>query len=103
MKESIELVHTSEYAHFLEAYLGPFQQILQQVPVANQDSPGHKLRNMVLEILNRYPHSLLGVVLPCPVRTAHVSNRFVCKRHRLLTVGIAEDQALFTQSEKSHV
>ena len=61
-------MHTSEYAHFLEAYLGPFQHILQQVPVANQDSPGHKLRNMVLEILNRYTHSLSGVKPPCPVQ-----------------------------------
>ena len=101
MKESIELVHTSEYAHFLEAYLGPFQHILQQVPVANQDSPGHKLRNMVLEILNRYTHSLLGVVVPpCPVQTAHVSRRFICKAHRLLYVGTVEEQALFNQSQE---
>lgn len=46
-------MHTSEYAKFLEAFLGPLQSILATVPPATQDSPQHKLRHTVLEILNR--------------------------------------------------
>lgn len=53
VKESIELVHTSEYARFLEAYLEPFKQVLRSTPVAKVDCNEHKLRNTILEVLNK--------------------------------------------------
>ena len=53
VRESIELVHTSDYANFLQAYFQPFEQLLRSVPPSFHDCPEHKLRNLILEIFNR--------------------------------------------------
>jgi transformation/transcription domain-associated protein len=58
VRDSIEIVHTSEYLNFLKSYFRVFYQLLTQVTKAqNTDSVEHKLRNVVIEILNRLPHS----------------------------------------------
>lgn len=53
VRESIELVHTAEYANFLRVFFPPFVQLLQTLPPSLADNPQHKLRNMLLEVLNR--------------------------------------------------
>lgn len=53
IRESIELVHTQEYAKFLRHFMAPFLNLLQTVPPSFKDNAEHKLRNVVLEILNR--------------------------------------------------
>jgi hypothetical protein len=54
IRESIELVHTGEYAGFLSNFLDPFLRLLQTVPPSFMDNTEHKLRNTVLDILNRW-------------------------------------------------
>ncbi len=53
IRESIELVHTQEYGIFLRHFMVPFLSLLQTVPPSFKDNTEHKLRNVVLEILNR--------------------------------------------------
>ena len=53
VRESIELVHTAEYANFLRVFFPPFLQLLRDLPPSFSDNVDHKLRNMLLEILNR--------------------------------------------------
>lgn len=53
IRESIELVHTQEYGNFLRHFMAPFLNLLQTVPPSFTDNPQHKLRSVVLEILNR--------------------------------------------------
>ncbi|BDA47386.1 probable transcription-associated protein 1 [Coccomyxa sp. Obi] len=57
IRESIELVHTQEYGIFLRHFMVPFLNLLQTVPPSFKDNTEHKLRNVVLEILNRLPHN----------------------------------------------
>ncbi len=54
IRESIELVHTQEYGKFLRHFMAPFLNLLQTVPPSYKDNAEHKLRNVVLEILNRH-------------------------------------------------
>lgn len=58
VRDSIEIVHTSEYLNFLKSYFRVFSTLLTQItkPQAT-DNVEHKLRNVVIEILNRLPHS----------------------------------------------
>lgn len=58
VRDSIEIVHTSEYLNFLKSYFRVFSALLTQItkPQAT-DNVEHKLRNVVIEILNRLPHS----------------------------------------------
>lgn len=58
IRESIELVHTGEYANFLSSFLEPFLKLLRLVPPSFTDNAEHKLRNTVLDTLNRWD--------PCP-------------------------------------
>ena len=53
VRESIELVHTAEYANFLRVFFPPFVQLLRDLPPSFSDNADHKLRNVLLEILNR--------------------------------------------------
>lgn len=58
VRDSIEIVHTSEYLNFLKSYFSVFSQLLTQSTKPQvTDTYEHKLRNVVIEILNRLPHS----------------------------------------------
>ena len=57
IRDSIEIVHTSEYANFLKAFFPVFNKILQHGSAKFEDCPEQKLRNVLLEILNRLPHN----------------------------------------------
>ena len=57
IRDSIEIVHTSEYSNFLAAFFPVFSKILQQGRAHFQDCAEQKLRNVLLEILNRLPHN----------------------------------------------
>jgi len=58
VRDSIEIVHTSEYLNFLKSYFRVFSTLLTQITKPQTtDNVEHKLRNVVIEILNRLPHS----------------------------------------------
>lgn len=58
VRDSLEIAHTSEYLNFLKCYFRAFSVILTQITTPQMtDNVEHKLRNVVVEILNRLPHS----------------------------------------------
>ncbi|XP_061345669.1 uncharacterized protein LOC133291419 isoform X4 [Gastrolobium bilobum] len=58
VRDSLEIAHTAEYLNFLKCYFRAFSAILLQITKPQfEDNPEHKLRNIVVEILNRLPHS----------------------------------------------
>ncbi|GAV88596.1 PI3_PI4_kinase domain-containing protein/FAT domain-containing protein [Cephalotus follicularis] len=58
VRDSLEIAHTAEYLNFLKCYFRAFSVILVQITKPQfTDNPEHKLRNIVVEILNRLPHS----------------------------------------------
>lgn len=58
VRDSLEITHTGEYLNFLKCYFRPFSGILYQITKPQfTDNPEHKLRNIIIEILNRLPHS----------------------------------------------
>ncbi|KAM7263761.1 hypothetical protein ACFE04_001444 [Oxalis oulophora] len=58
VRDSLEIAHTAEYLNFLKCYFRAFSVILIQITKPQfVDNPEHKLRNIVVEILNRLPHS----------------------------------------------
>lgn len=58
VRDSLEIAHTAEYLNFLKCYFRAFSAILLQITKPQfVDNPEHKLRNIVVEILNRLPHS----------------------------------------------
>ncbi|XP_048334555.2 uncharacterized protein LOC107424364 isoform X2 [Ziziphus jujuba] len=58
VRDSLEIAHTAEYLNFLKCYFRAFSMILLQITKPQfTDNPEHKLRNIVVEILNRLPHS----------------------------------------------
>ncbi|XP_077231461.1 uncharacterized protein LOC143864410 isoform X2 [Tasmannia lanceolata] len=58
VRDSLEIAHTSEYLNFLKCYFRAFQIILTQITKPQlSDNQEHKLRNIIVEILNRLPHS----------------------------------------------
>ena len=60
VRDSIEIVHTSEYANFLMAFFPKFQSILSPATGGAPQftaCPEQTLRNVLLEILNRLPHN----------------------------------------------
>lgn len=58
VRDSLEIAHTAEYLNFLKCYFRAFSAILQHITKPQfVDNPEHKLRNIVVEILNRLPHS----------------------------------------------
>lgn len=58
VRDNLEIAHTAEYLNFLKCYFRAFSVILHQITKPQfSDSPEHKLRNIVIEILNRLPHS----------------------------------------------
>ncbi|KAI4325437.1 hypothetical protein MLD38_030838 [Melastoma candidum] len=58
VRDSLEIAHTAEYLNFLKCYFKAFSLILlQRTKPQFVDNPEHKLRNIIVEILNRLPHS----------------------------------------------
>lgn len=58
VRDSLEIAHTAEYLNFLRCYFRAFSVILVQITKPQfTDNPEHKLRNIIVEILNRLPHS----------------------------------------------
>ncbi|OAY67209.1 Transformation/transcription domain-associated protein, partial [Ananas comosus] len=58
VRDNLEIAHTSEYLNFLKCYFRAFSAILEQLTTPQwAESAEHKLRNVVVEILNRLPHS----------------------------------------------
>ncbi|XP_059293060.1 uncharacterized protein LOC132046449 isoform X1 [Lycium ferocissimum] len=58
VRDSLEITHTGEYLNFLKCYFRSFSGVLYQITKPQfVDNPEHKLRNIVVEILNRLPHS----------------------------------------------
>ncbi|GFR40174.1 hypothetical protein Agub_g731, partial [Astrephomene gubernaculifera] len=57
LKENIEIVLTGEYSSFLSTFFRPFCDILRTVPPQFADTPEHKLRNNVVDILTRLPQN----------------------------------------------
>lgn len=58
VRDSLEIAHTSEYHNFLCGYFRAFSMILTQMTTPQaSDNAEHRLRNVVVEILNRLPHS----------------------------------------------
>ncbi|KAL8472429.1 hypothetical protein ACS0TY_029584 [Phlomoides rotata] len=58
VRDSLEICHTGEYLNFLKCYFRAFSAILHHITKPQfTDNPEHKLRNIVIEILNRLPHS----------------------------------------------
>lgn len=58
VRDSLEIAHTAEYLNFLKCYFRAFSAILLQITKPQfTENPEHKLRNVVVETLNRLPHS----------------------------------------------
>ncbi|KAG6397579.1 hypothetical protein SASPL_143748 [Salvia splendens] len=58
VRDSLEICHTGEYLNFLKCYFRAFSTILHQTTKPQfVDNQEHKLRNIIIEILNRLPHS----------------------------------------------
>ncbi|XP_010444949.1 PREDICTED: transformation/transcription domain-associated protein-like [Camelina sativa] len=58
VRDSLEITHTAEYLNFLKCYFRASSVILFQITKPQfTDNLEHKLRNIVVEILNRLPHS----------------------------------------------
>lgn len=58
VRDSLEIAHTSEYLNFLKCYFQAFKLILTDITKPQfTENTEHKLRNVVVEILNRLPHS----------------------------------------------
>ncbi|KAK4773935.1 hypothetical protein SAY87_028954 [Trapa incisa] len=58
VRDSLEIAHTAEYLNFLKCYFRAFSAILLQITKPQFiDNIEHKLRNVIVEILNRLPHS----------------------------------------------
>ena len=57
LRDGLEIVFTGEYANYLQAFFKPFCEILRTIPPQLSDSPEHKLRNTVLDILSRLPQN----------------------------------------------
>ncbi|XP_048601036.1 transformation/transcription domain-associated protein [Brassica napus] len=58
VRDSLEITHTADYSSFLKCYFKASSLILLKITKPQfVDNLDHKLRNVVLEILNRIPHS----------------------------------------------
>ncbi|KAK9813301.1 hypothetical protein WJX72_012102 [[Myrmecia] bisecta] len=55
IRDGMEIVHSADYLLFLKAFFGVFCQLLQNSQPQQSDNMEHRLRNLVLEILNRLP------------------------------------------------
>ncbi|KAL9690490.1 hypothetical protein QQ045_010889 [Rhodiola kirilowii] len=58
VRDSLEIAHTAEYLNFLKCYFRAFSVLVLQITRPQlTDNPEHKLRNIIVEVLNRLPHS----------------------------------------------
>ena len=78
IRDGIEIVHSSEYINFLKHFFPAFAELLNSTPLASEDGPAHRLRNVVLEVLSRMPQNEVRHVRPATCAMTH--NLFVCRR-----------------------
>jgi transformation/transcription domain-associated protein len=64
IRDGIEIVHSSEYINFLKHFFPAFAELLSNTPLASEDGPAHRLRNVVLEVLSRMPQNEVRLVRP---------------------------------------
>ncbi|KAL6010354.1 hypothetical protein ACLOJK_000785 [Asimina triloba] len=58
VRDGLEIAHTSEYLNFLKCYFRSFSAILTQLTTPQlSETHEHKLRNVIVETLNRLPHT----------------------------------------------
>lgn len=58
VRDSIELVHSGDYAAFLSHFLPAFRVVLTELTTPQvEDNVVHKTRAVILEVLNRLPHN----------------------------------------------
>lgn len=57
IKDGIEVVLTPEYPQFLQAFFNPFVNILRVVPTQTSEGIEQRLRNTILDIIQRLPFS----------------------------------------------
>ena len=57
MRDSIEIVHTSEYGNFLKHLFPAFHKLLAEGEPRFTEGAEQKIRNMLLEVLNRLPNN----------------------------------------------
>lgn len=57
IRDNIEIVHTAEYRNFLQYLFPVFYNVLRQGQPQFNDGPDQKIRNIILEILNRLPNN----------------------------------------------
>ena len=76
IRDGIEIVHSSEYINFLKHFFPAFAELLNSTPLASEDGPAHRLRNVVLEVLSRMPQN--------EVRRVHLAT--CATTHRLLAL-----------------
>eukprot|EP00158_Paraphelidium_tribonemae_P010007 Partr_v1_DN29030_c0_g2_i1_m58788 putative Transformation transcription domain-associated protein len=89
LREHIEFVQTSQYPRLLASLIGAFREVLSSVaPSFVDDSPEQRLRNTVLEILQRLPYNdslkpyaaiVLSLVMTA-LRVDNEENAAICLR-----------------------
>ncbi|KAJ3100237.1 hypothetical protein HDU97_002421, partial [Phlyctochytrium planicorne] len=87
LRDSIEIVQSLEYPRVLALLMPAFHQLLQEVsPVFVSNSPQQKLRNIILEIIHRFPFTdvlrpyasdLMGLLLKI-LRSDNEENAVIC-------------------------
>ncbi|KAI8019703.1 Transcription-associated protein 1 [Camellia lanceoleosa] len=76
VRDSLEVTHTGEYLNFLKCYFRAFSAILYQITKPQLvDNPEHKLRNIVVEILNQLIKVSMHVIT-----TDNEENGLICIR-----------------------
>ena len=71
IRDGIEIVHSSEYINFLKHFFPAFAELLNSTPLASEDGPAHRLRNVVLEVLSRMPQNEVRRVHLATCATTH--------------------------------
>ena len=88
VRDSIEIVNTAEYPNFLAAFLPAFQKVLADVEPKFEECPEHKVRNAILDMMNRLPHNehlrphgklLLGLAMDA-LKAENEENALICLR-----------------------
>ena len=88
MRDSIEIVHTSEYGNFLRHLFPAFCKLLREGRPQFTEGPEQKIRNMLLEVLNRLPnnetlrphvHEMLSLCMKL-LETDNEENAVICLR-----------------------
>lgn len=58
LQSSLDILQTPTYSRFLKTFFPVFAQLLQQLPLQQQpDQPDHKLRWLIVDVLQRLPQN----------------------------------------------